>query len=224
MKHILQLFTIVLCIAFSGCKKDSSQPSGIAHKIVPFDSVVQFLKTKIPGDVLKLDLESINKLTYKKKSIGLQIFEKASHKKFLLLRKTPGSYEGNWVDLSGLTRINTNYSGNVLLNDLNDQSNINLLIENNNVIQISGDGAHKYNNLKTDSDNYLSPITKKGSSGDHSKVALMEITLPEVIITMGDEKPDFLSLYWLFGGGGEPYTDLYMQGGGGSCDQERQNA
>jgi hypothetical protein len=114
-----------------------------------------------------------------------------------------------------LTKIKTARSGYIFLKDFNDDNNIKLLVDNNKVIQISGDSGGKFNNLKNYVDRKLSPMSRPVSDGNLSKVALMEITLPEVIIVMDGGRPDFWSLYWLFGGGGDPFTDLYMQGGSG---------
>lgn len=233
MKHILQLFTLAIIIISSGCKKELSQPSNISNKNAQFDSVIQFLKTKIPNDISKLDLESINILTYNNKNIGLQIFEKSSHKKFLLVRKDLNSYAGNWVDLSGLTKTKTiYYSGYVILENFNKDFTTKLIVDKNKVIQINTEGDNKFNTLKIYAHQKLSSIVKQFSSGTLLKEELMEVELPEIIVTIDDGKPDYLSLYWLSGGGGEPYSDFYMQdggsgndnsGGGGSPDHNSQN-
>lgn len=85
MKPTFCFFTLVILVLSSGCKKEVNSSTN-NNSNANIDSVITYLKSKIPNEIRKLDLESIKSLNYKGKSIAIQIFEKSSLKKFLLLK------------------------------------------------------------------------------------------------------------------------------------------
>ena len=203
MKHLLFIITFTITIFLFGCNKDSISKVNPNYPDLYTDSALNFLKSKFPNDFGKLDLNTIKSLRYKNEKIGLQIFQKSSPTKFLLLKKDISSYSGNWVDLSQLKKSKSGYyNGIIQLNNLITEGITRIVIDSNKVINGS-DVGYKHANIKDTTDQTSS------------------VLLPEIIVVIYQPSIDFLSLYWLLSQT-DYYSDLYLQDyypGGGYSDQ-----
>ena len=195
MKRFYPLLSILVLLLNVGCKKELNQTL-ISNKNPQIDSVIQFLKSNLPGHISTLNLESIKELKYNHKNIGFQIFEKYSTQKFLILRKEASVYAGNWVDFSALKENQkNNYSGEILLESLNDGINSKLVVENNKVIQIQKQGKTLSSIIRIIPRQRNSPGTNNTSVMEQTELQDY-IVLQEVIVVKNNV--DFISLFWLF--------------------------
>lgn len=194
MKHLLTSIGLLTVLIIAGCTKDVSHPAYNNNVNPQSDSIIRFLNKEIPGDISKLDLKSIKRITYKAETIGFQIFEKSTTKKFLLLRKELNNYLGNWVDLSKIIKTNSaKYSGKIVLTKLNSENYSELIIVKNKLSRIDRKVKNSENSLQFDPNQNGTPSLKSHNfsrSGGY-------ITLPEVIIYMPDGN-NYYNLYWLF--------------------------
>ena len=211
MKKILTVL-LFLPIIYSSCKKESKviHPVHVSASFV--DSTVSFLKTTlVTSDFNKLDLKRYQILQFKNKKIGIQLFEKGSSTKFLLLQYKNNLYSGNWVDITLLYKVKPRFrSGTINLRNALNNSIIILTIDNNQVIGAdSSSGA----TISTFKDN----LNQRIGSTERNANAEVAIPLPpyEVLPTVfiylddsGDGDSFYTSMYWMLGGSND-FTNYY---------------
>lgn len=234
MKETFCFFTLVILVLSSGCKKELNSSTN-NNSNANIDSVITYLKSEIPCEIRKLDLESIKSFNYKDKSFAVEIFEKSSFKKFLLLKKLANSYTGNWVDLSNLSKSKSKYyQGYITLRGINVDFTKKLVVDKNKIVEINSQEKNKLNSLRVYPQQQRLTINKEFSDNKLLKQTLEEIELPEIVVVAEGDAPDYFNLDWLFGGD-QDYNDLYIQstnwgnensgsaGGGGAGASNNQN-
>jgi len=186
MKHLY--IYIIIGLFVTGCKKDHSTISTIQKSFS--DSVNNFLKVSLSdADYNTLDVNSMQVLKIRGKTIGVKIFEKnRSINSFIILKSESGSFKGHWVNISGLN--SKAHDGKLSLIALDKQSSKNFIIENNKVIQI----------ITTDKNGLsLSTVPARKVSGKAANFKIELYELPEVVIIAyrPSQTINFTSLYWL---------------------------
>jgi len=185
MKHLY--IYIIIGLFVTGCKKDHSTISTIQKSFS--DSVNNFLKVSLSDtDYNTLDVNSMQVLKIRGKTIGVRIFEKnRSINSFIILKSESGTFKGHRVNISGLN--SKALDGKLSLEALDKKSSTNFIIENNKVIQI----------VSTDNNGLaLTTLPARKISGNVAfRTEIYE--LPEVVIIAyrPSQTINFTSLYWL---------------------------
>ena len=211
MKNLTFYLGFIFILIFFGCKKENNTPINQLSQNSFFDSSVQYLKSQLTSeDFAKLNLANKRVLRYKGKNIGVQIFEKnESLKKYLLLKNDDTSYSANWIDMSGLKGSENSFqNGTVTLESINNETQIDLEVKNNEIIEV----VKTDKNLLQRQVTYYNPSDKNYDY--YSREEEEAVELPDIIINWSGPGGDFMSLYWLFNQDSES-EGMYIQGGTG---------
>ena len=179
MKNLTFYLGFIFILIFFGCKKENNIPINQLSQNSFFDSSVQYLKSQLSSkDFAKLNLSNKTVLRYKGKNIGVQIFEKnESLKKYLLLKNNGTGYSANWIDMSGLKISENSYqNGTVNLESINKETQINLVVKNNEIIQVVKTGKNLLHRQVT----YYNNADK--NHNNYSRDEVESVELPEIII------------------------------------------
>lgn len=214
MKNSIFFLWFIIILIFFGCKKENNIPINQLSQNSFFDSSVQYLKSHLSTeDFSKLNLSNKKVLRYHGNNIGVQIFEKnETPKKYLILKKEGKEFSGNWIDMSGLKRSeNSFHNGTVNLESINKETQTNLVVKNNEIIQVVKTGKNLLQRQVT----YYNHSDKKNNY--YSREELESAELPEIIINWTGHGAEFASLFWLFDQD-FGYEGMYIPepGGGGS--------
>ncbi len=190
MKFTYRLLAIFSCILLSQCSKERTFRNDYLSDRYLSDSALTFLQHTLTNeDYIALDPASIRILKNAKQPIAIRIAEKGSNdQKFVLLRKTANTFEGNKVDLSGLiVSQSKSYSGEIILKNFQNNLLKIVTVKNNRAVQVK-DPSERVK------------ILQQPKQLNRTNDTISAKTLDEVFVIGHNPAPapDYASMYWLF--------------------------